>query len=138
MAAEIPTMKINVSVEHKAFDEWAIIDLFGHQRIAGRVSEQTIGGCSFVRVDVPGSDAGPAFTRLFGSAAIYSINVTDEETARMAARDCIAQPMGRWSGRAAIEAKVKAEKTRAGLLVDDTGGPFFSDDHDLGPEDQDL
>ncbi|MDD2657785.1 MAG: hypothetical protein PHD04_03970 [Candidatus Pacebacteria bacterium] len=46
------------------FDEWAIIDLFGHQKIAGRVSEQQIGGASFVRVDVP---LEPPFTKLFGA-----------------------------------------------------------------------
>ena len=32
---------------------WAIVEIFGHQRIAGFLSEQTIGGQSFVRVDVP-------------------------------------------------------------------------------------
>ena len=37
----------------KAFEQWAIVEIFGHQRIAGKVTEQTIGGCSFVRVDVP-------------------------------------------------------------------------------------
>jgi hypothetical protein len=40
-----------MSEERKQFSEWAIIELFGHQRIAGRVSEQTIGGCAFVRDD---------------------------------------------------------------------------------------
>jgi hypothetical protein len=34
-------------------EQWAIVEIFGHQRIAGRLTEQTIGGCSFVRVDVP-------------------------------------------------------------------------------------
>lgn len=35
------------------FDHWCIVESFGHERIAGRVTEQTIGGCSFIRVDVP-------------------------------------------------------------------------------------
>lgn len=26
------------------FQAWAIVELFGHQRCAGRISEQTIGG----------------------------------------------------------------------------------------------
>lgn len=41
------------------FEQWAIVDLFGHTRIAGKVSEQVIGGCSFVRVDVPERGDGP-------------------------------------------------------------------------------
>lgn len=82
----------------KPFSEWAILELFGHQRIAGRVSEQTIGGCSFIRVDVP-PVCGPAFTRLFGAGAIYSITVTDQETAILAAKYWNALPMDRFTAR---------------------------------------
>jgi hypothetical protein len=32
--------------ETNQFDQWAVIELFGHNRIAGRVTEQVIGGCS--------------------------------------------------------------------------------------------
>ena len=35
------------------FDHWCIVELFGHNQIAGKVTEQAIGGQSFVRVDVP-------------------------------------------------------------------------------------
>ena len=35
---------------------WGIIDLFGHQKVAGYISEAQIGGCAFVRVDVPEVD----------------------------------------------------------------------------------
>ena len=34
-----------------SFDSWAIVEIFGHQTFAGRVTEQAIGGASFVRVD---------------------------------------------------------------------------------------
>lgn len=64
------------------FEEWALVELFGHQRIAGKVSEQEIGGCSFVRVDVPETKSAKAHTRFFGNGAIYSINPTTEEIAR--------------------------------------------------------
>lgn len=76
------------------FEEWAIIDLFGHQKIAGRISEEQIGGSSFVRVDVP---VIPPFTRLFGAAAIYSITITDEVTAKAAAQYWKPEPMDKWS-----------------------------------------
>lgn len=76
---------------------WALIELFGHAKIAGKVSEQTIGGCSFLRVDVPSIDDQPAFTRLFGQGAIYSITVTDEQTATAAARHWQPRPMDTWT-----------------------------------------
>lgn len=94
---------------------WAIVELFGHQRIAGRVSEQTFGGASFVRVDVPivteeterlGAphlETIPAHTRSFGPAAIYSINWCDEATATISAHAIKHQPISPYSLRSALE-----------------------------------
>jgi len=85
--------------EHaERFDQWAIVELFGHQRIAGRVTEQAIGGQTFVRVDVPEQERPqigtlPAYTRLFGPGAIYCINPVDEATARAAVGQCFAEPV---------------------------------------------
>jgi hypothetical protein len=62
------------------FDVWAIVELFGHQKIAGRVTEQVIAGQGFVRVDVPAHGEKEGFTRLFGAGAIYSIIPTTQET----------------------------------------------------------
>jgi hypothetical protein len=88
-------------MSNKRFDQWAIVELFGHQKIAGRVSEQVIGGCSFVRVDVPETEneteKAPAFTKLYGNGAIYAITITDEKSARMAARTCVQEPMDVWT-----------------------------------------
>jgi hypothetical protein len=82
--------------ERQAFEQWAIIELFGHSRIAGKVSEQTIGGCAFVRVDVPAVDGDQAFTKLFGNGAIYALTITDEAAATLAAKAIRAQPINTW------------------------------------------
>jgi hypothetical protein len=79
------------------FENWAIVELFGHTKVAGKVSEQSIGGCSFVRVDIPDTPAGPACTRLYGNGAIYGIIITDEKTARAAAGYFTPAPLDRWS-----------------------------------------
>jgi hypothetical protein len=64
------------------FETWAVIELFGHQKIAGLVTEAAIGGCNLIRVDVPATDQQPAYTRYFGPGAIYSITPVSEEIAR--------------------------------------------------------
>lgn len=35
------------------FDLWCIVELFGHNRIAGRCTEQNVAGVNMLRVDVP-------------------------------------------------------------------------------------
>jgi len=69
------------------FESWAVVELFGHQRIAGKVTEQTIGGCSFIRVDVPKTEKRQAYTKYFGNGAIYAMTPCDEEVGRIAAED---------------------------------------------------
>ncbi len=64
------------------FDHWAIVEIMGHQRIAGRVSEETIAGASYLRVDVPQVEDLKAFTKYFGTSAIYAITPVSEEIAR--------------------------------------------------------
>jgi len=79
---------------------WAVVELFGHQTAAGKLSTQVLGAACLIRLDVPeitrlvcrygsGPDddrlqkvTTPAHTRFFGVGAIYSINPCSEETAR--------------------------------------------------------
>ena len=68
--------------KNQVFDEWAKVELFGHQVIVGRVTEATLAGGAFLRVDVPEVNGNPAFTRFFGPSAIYSITPVAEQIAR--------------------------------------------------------
>ena len=78
------------------FNEWALVELFGHQRLAGNVSNAEIGGCSFIRVDVPANNEHPAFTKYLGNGAIYAINIVSEEVCREAAAAYQAAPIQRY------------------------------------------
>ena len=90
--------------EQEKFDSWAVVELFGHQQVAGRVTEASIGGCSFLRVDVPdqpavrargyyaSAEAIPAYTRYFGQGAIYALNPCTEAAARNVATRIRATP----------------------------------------------
>lgn len=85
------------------FEQWAILELFGHSRIAGKVAEQIIGGCSFVRVDVPAVNGNQPFTKLYGQGAIYAMTFVDEETATGSAAQLNEKPIDIWSARKMLE-----------------------------------
>lgn len=76
------------------FESWAIVELFGHNVMAGFVSEQTIAGTSLLRIDVPEVDEQhPAFTKMYGGAAIYGLTPTTEAHAREAAAQIRVRPV---------------------------------------------
>lgn len=68
--------------DHEKFEAWALIEVMGHSRYAGYVTEQAVGGCNFVRVDVPAFEGYPAFTKLLGQSSIFAITPVTEQIAR--------------------------------------------------------
>lgn len=85
------------------FEIYAIIELFGHNKMAGKVTEQVIGGASFIRVDVPETKAQPAFTRMLHANAIYAINPVTEEVATGYAERIQVQPIQSWDAREVLK-----------------------------------
>lgn len=90
-------------METEKFESWAIIELFGHNQIAGRCSEQNIAGANMLRVDVPETKKSPAFTRLLGHGAIYAINPVTEEIAKAWAKSLNVMPIQAWDIREYIQ-----------------------------------
>ena len=67
--------------EESTFEGWCIVELFGHQQIAGKVSEKNMAGTTLLRVDVPKTSKRPAFTKFFGGGAIYAITPVEQAVA---------------------------------------------------------
>lgn len=74
-----------------AFDEWCIVELLGHRRIAARVREQTVAGAGFLRLDEPGGR-----TQLVSPAAVYALHPTTEEVVTAMASQWQTEPIARW------------------------------------------
>ncbi len=81
------------------FELHAVVELFGHQRISGRVSEQSIGVATFIRIDVPETTQQPKFTRIVNPSAIYAINPVTEEVMLSMAEMITAKPIDAWDIR---------------------------------------
>jgi len=81
------------------FEVHAIVELFGHNKIAGKVTEQTIGGSTLLRIDVPDTKSQPAFTRFMHINAVYAINPVTEEVATQYAENLKVMPIQSWDAR---------------------------------------
>jgi len=80
------------NTETAAQDTWAIVEIMGHSRYAGRVSQDAALGVALLRIDVPEVDGLPAFTKLFGAASIFAVTLCTEEAARQAAAQFHSRP----------------------------------------------
>lgn len=122
-------------------DQYAIVELFGHARIAGRISEQVFGGAALVRVDVPEvtyvehdyngqpdkATVIQAHTRSFGGSAIYSINWCDEATAKLAAQSIKHRPVQPYSMEGAL--REMTDRDRQMLLAGPVAAIASEDDY---------
>jgi hypothetical protein len=93
---------------------WAIVELMGHLRLAGRISEEERFGAKMGRLDIPYDD-GSFVTKLFGGGSVYSITYVSEAAARIVAKRCESSPIQSWElpkqppvGVAVAEAAQKA------------------------------
>ena len=65
--------------------EWAIVEVFGHRRHAGRTREEERFGAKLLRIDIPSK--GDAMvngweTIYYGGSSIFSFSLSDEETCK--------------------------------------------------------
>lgn len=86
--------------ESASFEGWVILELMGHRRLAGHLSEAQIGGASFVRIDVPEGE-GPenVATQFYSPSAVYCITPTTEAIARKVAATSRPEPVTAWELR---------------------------------------
>jgi hypothetical protein len=81
----------------QGFKEWCLVELMGHRRMAGLVSEATIGGAALTRIDVFVPDgAAPILTQFYGPSAIYALTPMGERECRLFAARNVPQPVTRY------------------------------------------
>lgn len=84
-------------MEQESKEMWALVELFGHNRIAGKVTEAEIGGGALIRVEVPAvKDKGPQ-TKYYNVKAVYGITPVDEATALRMAESIDTSPVNAYS-----------------------------------------
>jgi hypothetical protein len=71
--------------------EWGILELLGHRRLGGRVTEVEKFGTKMARIDIPDTSTGAApdavvATQFYGPSAIYGFHPCTEQVARAEAQ----------------------------------------------------
>lgn len=125
-------------MDQPKFDQWAIVEIMGHQKYAGRVTEQPIAGSAMVRVDIPATSKQPAFTKLFGPSSVYALTPTTEEIATAIAAELGVAPITVYDLPESMREKLRAPsqprlpqftdedlvEIEDGQEADDEDGPF--------------
>lgn len=78
------------------FEGWCIVELMGHQQIAGYVSEKAMFGTALMRVDVPETAERAAYTKFYGGNAIYGITPVEKAVAVAMANAYNEPPINVW------------------------------------------
>ena len=83
--------------ETEKLELWGIVEQLGHNRFAGRITEQVVAGAAMVRVDVPeaveNGEKIPGFTKFLAPSSLFGITPTDGDTARLAALNFRVRPL---------------------------------------------
>jgi hypothetical protein len=94
-----------MTTETDTFAQWVILELMGHRRLAGYLTEQQIGGAAFIRIDVPAGEGaegaapsarGWVATQFYSAASVYCITPVTEDLARKVAATSQPRPVERW------------------------------------------
>ena len=78
------------------FAGWAILELLGHRRLGGYVTEQTLAGHGVLRLGVPAINGHTETTQFYAPSALYCLTPTTEELARAVAELTRPQPVHRY------------------------------------------
>lgn len=90
-----PDRRTPVTTDPPTFDQWTIVELFGHQRFAGRL-RQADWPPDFGHLDIPATPGHEAVTQLINTKAIYRLTPTTEDIATAVAAQCRPAPVHRW------------------------------------------
>jgi hypothetical protein len=109
-------------MDGERFEAWAVLELMGHVRMAGRVTEEERFGAKMGRIDVPDGDG---FTTVFfGGGSVYRMTPTTEEVARAVAKGSRPEPVHRWE---------LPKPEAAPAVLGGAGGRADDSDDDDGP-----
>ena len=72
--------------ERDTFSGWCVLELMGHRRLGGYVTEEQIAGTHMLRVDIHAPESDRVVTQYYSPTALFSMTPTTEDVARSVTR----------------------------------------------------
>lgn len=110
-------------------DVWAVVELMGHVKHAGRLTEEEKFGGKLGRIDQPRGDAW--VTHYFGAQSVYRITICDEQTARAVAEANPVRPVQAYELASALNVPARLSHTDADDYDDREPGDEDDPDEDV-------
>ena len=140
-------------------ETWAIVELMGHVKLAGKLAEEEHFGSKLGRVDVPRNHVhncpncaggksgypcplcagGNMMTVFFGGASVYRITPVSEEVARQAAKSLSHDPISHWDYPEDLKQAARQAKALTAVVEDVTVprcDPDAIDEADFSSDDE--
>lgn len=111
-----------------AFDEWCVVELLGHRRLAARVREVTLAGAGMLRLDEPATTNTQSRTQYVSPGSVYALHPTTEQVVTTMCAQWATEPVSRWDLHRAAELERKA--IDAAAVTDRVGDHADDDDWD--------
>lgn len=83
-------------MENTDFVSWAIIEITGYKKLAGKVKSESLGGAPFLRIDVYSSPEKKELTQYYGPSFIYCITPVSKEVAIAFTKNNFQEPAKQW------------------------------------------
>ena len=99
---------------------WAIVELMGHVKLAGKLTEEEKFGTKLGRIDIPQEEG--FITQFFGGGTIYRITIVTEAVARQVNRQTSPAPISPWDFPKQISSRPLHDH------ADDDDGGAYPDD----------
>lgn len=83
--------------QNEKFASWGVLELMGHRRLGGFITETTLAGGAFLRIDVPAEKDGETHsTQFYSPGSVYCLTPCTEEAAKLVARMSRPEPVHQW------------------------------------------
>lgn len=81
-----------MGIEKARLEQYAVVEMMGHRKVIGKITESDIGASSLIKVTVLNKSGEPERTEYIGVGSIYCLTIVTEAVAKEAVANYTPEP----------------------------------------------